>query len=172
MAPERGPAPSSDRYRPWFGVREAGSLPSFIASAFTIPWKKPFYDDFAGGMGKRCLGPFEVNGDGDQSARFGALSSIIASQRIGLVHADKYLNLHFMDWIVAIIVFVVLMVVMPAMVRTIKRSRGPHSGSGISAFGDALNEALSPAAHSASQALTERKLAGNERHGQNDEPVT
>ena len=72
-----------------------------------------------------------------------------------------------MEWLISLAVLVVAVVAMPALVRWIKRSSGPHAGSGIGAIGTAFNEAFDPAAARSQVAQETRKLVGNEKHGEN-----
>lgn len=68
---------------------------------------------------------------------------------------------------IAIGVFVLALMAMPAMIRWTKRSRRPHSSTGFAAFGSAFEESFDPAAARSREDRETEKLAGNVRHGEN-----
>ena len=72
-----------------------------------------------------------------------------------------------MDWLISLAVLFVGLIAMPALVRWIKRTSGPHAGSGVGAMGTALNEAFDPAAARSQEVQETKKLVGNEKHGEN-----
>ncbi len=72
-----------------------------------------------------------------------------------------------MDWLISLIVLVVALSAMPMLVRWIKRTKGPHAGSGIGAIGRAFNEAFDPAAARSQEAREIKKLVGDHRQGEN-----
>ena len=72
-----------------------------------------------------------------------------------------------MDWLISLGVLAITLIAMPALVRWIKRTSGPHAGSGIGAMGSAFNEAFDPAAARSQEVQEVKKLVGNERHGEN-----
>ncbi|QWC57378.1 hypothetical protein F7D01_10025 [Erythrobacter sp. 3-20A1M] len=72
-----------------------------------------------------------------------------------------------MQWLICLGVLVVSLLVMPAAIRWIKRTRGPYAGSGIGALGAVLNEALDPAAARSLQARETKERVGDERSGEN-----
>ena len=68
---------------------------------------------------------------------------------------------------IAIGVFVLALLALPAAIRWTKRTRGPHGGTGIAALGSAFEATFDPAAARSREDRETEKLAGNVRHGEN-----
>ena len=68
---------------------------------------------------------------------------------------------------IAIAVFVLALLVLPAAIRWTKRTRGPHGGTGIAALGSAFEASFDPAAARSREDREAEKVAGNVKHGEN-----